>query len=226
MSAPVPAAPPPGDDGRGPILIELADRAIRAGLARPLLLPGADAQPPDQPSDQPPDVSAWLDEPGAAFVTLHVPGPGGRPALRGCIGSLEAYRSLRQDVEANARAAAFRDPRFPPLAAPELLDLQIEVSVLSAPQPVLFASRADLVTRLRPGIDGVILEYGGRRGTYLPQVWEQLPDPSDFLASLVRKAGLPQGFWSDDVKIWRYGVTAYPQPRAATPYPQPRAATP
>lgn len=207
MSAPVPP-PEPGDDGRGPILIGLADRAIRAGLGLPILLTRTDD--PARTDDRP----AWLDERGAAFVTLHVPGPGGRPALRGCIGTLDAYRSLRQDVEANARAAAFRDPRFPPLTAPELLDLEIEVSVLSEPEPVPFASRADLVTRLRPGLDGLILEYGGRRGTYLPQVWEQLPDPADFLACLVRKAGLPQGFWSDDVKIWRYGVTAYPQPRA------------
>lgn len=201
------AVPPtgPGDDGRGPILIALADRAIREGLGLPTLRPRTDDRP------------AWLDEPGAAFVTLHVPGPGSRPKLRGCIGTLEAHRSLREDVEGNARAAAFRDPRFPPLAAPELLDLQIEVSVLSAPEPVPFAGRTDLLARLCPGIDGLILEYGGRRGTYLPQVWEQLPEPSDFLASLVRKAGLPQGFWSDDIRLWRYRVTAYSQPRAVTP---------
>lgn len=186
----------------GTVLIRLAERAIRSGLNLPVGV------------DDPPGDPGWLDAEGAAFVTLHVPGPGGRPKLRGCIGTIEPYRSLREDIAGNARAAAFSDPRFAPLRVAELAGLEIEVSVLSPREPLPYVDRADLVAKLRPGIDGLVLEYGGRRGTYLPQVWEQLPDPSDFLASLVTKARLPQGFWSDDIVLSRYTVTAYPQPHA------------
>ncbi|QQS01860.1 MAG: AmmeMemoRadiSam system protein A [Austwickia sp.] len=197
---------------RGEILVGLAERAIRAGLDLPVPVVDSSAGPQPEP--------AWLAEPGAAFVTLHVPGGGGRPRLRGCIGTIEPYRSLREDVQGNARAAAFSDPRFPALTAPELAHLDIEVSVLSPREPLPYADRADLVAQLRPGVDGLVLEYGGRRGTYLPQVWDQIPDPADFLASLVTKARLPQGFWSDDIVLWRYTVTAYPQP-PAHPLPSP-----
>jgi AmmeMemoRadiSam system protein A len=145
-----------------------------------------------------------LERPGAAFVTLTQGGE-----LRGCIGSLEAWRPLRADVQANALAAAFDDPRFPPLRADELDRTRIEVSVLSAPEPLEFADRADLLARLRPGVDGLILHTRGHRGTFLPQVWEQLPTPELFLAHLVRKAHLPAGYWSDDVRIDRYTVTAF-----------------
>jgi len=148
--------------------------------------------------------AAWLDAPGAAFVTLTQ-----RGQLRGCIGSLVAHRALRDDVEANARAAAFDDPRFMPLQPDELAHTRIEVSVLSAPVPMSFTSRQDALAQLRPGIDGVILSAGRRRATFLPQVWDELPDVEDFIAHLFRKAGLPANYWADDVTISRYTVTAF-----------------
>lgn len=153
------------------------------------------------------NADSWLDTPGAAFVTLTLGG-----ALRGCIGSLTAYRTLREDVAGNAVNAAFRDPRFPPLTSDELPRTHIEVSVLSEPEPYPFTDRADALARLRPGVDGLILEYAGHRGTFLPQVWEQLPDPDAFLAHLVRKAGLPAGWWDDRATLSRYTVTAFEEP--------------
>lgn len=207
-------------DGRGPVLLALARNAIAVHFDPPA--------PPVVPAPEP-DVAGlpWLAEPGACFVTLHLLSPGlGRadgppaaaprpdpPRLRGCIGTIEPYRSLLDDVRGNARAAAFRDPRFPELSRAEYPSLHVEVSELSPREPIPYVDRADLVGKLRPGVDGLLLEYGGRRGTYLPQVWDQIPDPSDFLASLVTKARLPQGFWSDDVAISRYTVTAYEEPR-------------
>ena len=153
-------------------------------------------------------ASAWLDAPGASFVTLTSGrAPGG--ALRGCIGSLEARRPLREDVEANAVAAALHDPRFAPLSARELDDTVVEVSVLSAPAALPVADEAELLARLRPGVDGVVLSACGRRATFLPQVWEQLPDPADFLARLRRKAGLPADYWGRDVVVETYTVTAW-----------------
>jgi AmmeMemoRadiSam system protein A len=158
--------------------------------------------------------SAWhlLSQPGAVFVTLTQGGD-----LRGCIGSLEAWRPLGQDVRANALAAAFDDPRFPPLRPEELAQTRIEVSVLSPPEPIQFADRADLLAQLRPGVDGLVLEAPGHRGTFLPQVWEQLPTPEEFLDHLVVKAHLRPGYWSRAVRISRYTVTAFeePEPGAA-----------
>lgn len=151
-----------------------------------------------------PDCPDWMDAPGAVFVTLTRDGQ-----LRGCIGSLEACRSLRDDLEANACAAAFRDPRFPPLAAEELPNTRVEVSILSQPEAMAFRDEADALAQLRPGIDGVILEYGRHRGTFLPQVWEQLPEPSLFMRHLKLKAGLPPDFWSDDLRLSRYTVEKF-----------------
>lgn len=142
-----------------------------------------------------------LQKPGATFVTLTRFG-----RLRGCIGSLEAWRPLAEDVAENAIAAAFRDPRFPPLSPEEWPDTRIEVSLLSPPEPILFVNEADALAQLRPGIDGIILTGAGRRSTYLPQVWEQLPEPAAFLASLKHKAGLPVDWWGADVRLQRYGV--------------------
>jgi len=105
--------------------------------------------------------------------------------------------------------AALRDPRFPPLSARELAETQIEVSVLSDSEPYPFIHRADAVSGLRPGVDGLILEYGSHRGTFLPQVWDSVSDPDDFLAHLVRKAGLPAGWWDDDARLSRYTVKAF-----------------
>jgi hypothetical protein len=146
----------------------------------------------------------WLQEPGAVFVTLTEDGQ-----LRGCIGSLEAHRSLLEDLEANALAAAFRDPRFPPLGGDELDRLQVEVSILSKPAPMHFTSEADALAQLRPGIDGVILEHGWHRATFLPQVWELLPEPQRFMAHLKTKAGLPANFWADDMRLSRYTVDKF-----------------
>jgi AmmeMemoRadiSam system protein A len=142
-----------------------------------------------------------LKEPGAAFVTLTQDGD-----LRGCIGSLEAWRPLDADVRANACAAAFRDPRFAPLTRRELDGTRVEVSLLTAPEAMQFADEADALRQLRPGIDGVVLEWRGHRGTFLPQVWESLPEPKDFLAHLKGKAGLAPDFWAADVRLLRYEV--------------------
>lgn len=151
-----------------------------------------------------PHPEPWLDEPGATFVTLRLGG-----SLRGCVGSIRAYRPLRDDVRSNARAAAFSDTRFPPLARGELDAVELEISLLSEPEPLEVTSEDEVFRALRPGVDGVILECGDCRGTFLPQVWEQLPDPRDFLAQLKRKAGLPPGFWHDDLSLWRYTVTKW-----------------
>jgi AmmeMemoRadiSam system protein A len=146
----------------------------------------------------------WLREPGASFVTLTRGG-----ALRGCVGSILAYRSLYADVRANAKAAAFDDTRFRPLVASELELVRVEVSLLTPPEPFPVAGERDALARLRPHIDGVILEVGRLRSTFLPQVWEQLPEPADFLAHLKAKAGLPPGFWSQEVRLLRYQVTKW-----------------
>ncbi|HWA13726.1 MAG TPA: AmmeMemoRadiSam system protein B [Burkholderiales bacterium] len=147
------------------------------------------------------DTHPALDRPAATFVTLNKEG-----RLRGCIGSLAPHRSLREDIEANAQAAAFSDPRFEPLKFEELRDIAIEVSVLSPMEPVEFSSEAELLAQLKPGEDGLVLQYGGRRGTFLPQVWESLPAPADFLGELKRKAGLPRDFWHPELEAWRYRV--------------------
>lgn len=143
----------------------------------------------------------WLRDPGACFVTLTQAGQ-----LRGCIGSLEARRSLLDDVKENAGAAAFHDPRFAPLSDSELDQTDLEVSVLSPTQTLRFVSENDALDQLRPGVDGILLEYGQHRGTFLPQVWEQLPDRAEFLAHLKRKAGLPIDFWDDHINLKRYTV--------------------
>ena len=146
----------------------------------------------------------WLEDPGASFVTLRRAGE-----LRGCIGSIEAVRPLGEDVERNARGAAFRDPRFPPLDPSEISLVDVEVSVLSAPQPVAAANEGEAVAALRPGVDGIVLEYDGRRATFLPQVWESLADPLDFLSELRRKADLPARFWHPGVRLSRYTVEKF-----------------
>ena len=154
------------------------------------------------------DDPAWLREPGASFVTLTISGQ-----LRGCIGSLVAHRPIGQDVASNAQAAALADPRFPRLRAAELERVAVEVSILDAPMPMSFTSRADALGQLRPRIDGVILAERGHRATFLPQVWDELPDPEVFLGHLLRKAGLPATYWSDTVRLERYGVTAFHEAR-------------
>lgn len=144
---------------------------------------------------------AELSQPGASFVTLTQNGQ-----LRGCIGSLEPYRALAVDVAENALAAAFRDPRFAPLERDELARTRIEVSLLGAAQAIDFVDEEDAIAQLRPGIDGVILSHGSRRATFLPQVWESLPDPHRFIAQLKLKAGLPADFWDSAISLARYEV--------------------
>lgn len=180
-------------EDRGLILLPLARGSIAEALGRPYPLPD-DAQP-------------WLDEPGATFVTLTRDGE-----LRGCIGSLEARRPLREDVRANALNAAFRDPRFPPLTSREWPDIRIEVSLLAPPEPLPVGSEQEAWEKLRPHVDGVILEYGPYRSTFLPQVWEQLSEPDRFLAHLKMKAGLPWDFWAPQIRLARYTVQKWKEP--------------
>lgn len=149
--------------------------------------------------------AAWLEREAAVFVSLTT----ADGALRGCIGSLEAHRTLEDDVAQNAVAAALRDPRFAPVRAEELDALRIEVSLLTTPAPMQFASEEDALAQLRPQQDGLIFAAAGRRSTFLPQVWEQIPAPREFLAQLKLKAGLPRDYWSADVQLWRYGAAKF-----------------
>jgi AmmeMemoRadiSam system protein A len=146
----------------------------------------------------------WLQELGACFVTLTQNGE-----LRGCIGTLEAHRSLLQDVKANAHAAAFRDPRFAPLSAAELDETEVEISLLSAMQPLQFSGERDALALIKPGVHGVVFEYGRHRSTFLPQVWEQLPNVADFMAHLKYKAGLSPDFWAEEVRLSWYTVSKW-----------------
>ena len=147
------------------------------------------------------DYPEALREERACFVTLHI-----GKHLRGCIGSLVAHRPLAEDLTHNAFAAAFEDPRFPPLSHEEVEQLRIHVSVLSQSEPMHFSSEADLLNQIRLGIDGLILSEGPYRGTFLPSVWEELPDKKLFLAHLKMKAGLSADYWSDTLRIDRYTV--------------------
>jgi len=169
-------------------LLDLAKSSIQHGLqtGRPLKINLT-------------DFPAELTERRATFVTLHK-----HHQLRGCIGMLEAVRPLVEDIAENAFLAAFRDPRFPPLAADEFGELDIHLSILTPAEPVSFTSEQELITQLQPGIDGLILEEGRRRGTFLPSVWEQLPEPQQFLRHLKQKAGLSPDYWSENIRISRY----------------------
>ena len=150
------------------------------------------------------NFSADLQQPLATFVTLHKNGQ-----LRGCIGALEAYQALIKDIAIHAFAAAFQDPRFPPLQDKEFDQLDIEISVLGKPEPMSFNSEEDLLKQIEAGSDGLILEHGYNRGTFLPSVWKQLPDKNTFLKHLKMKAGLPENWWQDDVKISRYQTFSF-----------------
>jgi hypothetical protein len=169
-------------------LLDLARASIRHGIAtgRPLSV---------DLSSLPPSLS----ERRATFVTLKKGGE-----LRGCIGCLEAVKPLAIDVAENAFSAAFRDPRFPPVTADEIGGLEIHISLLTPPEPMNFVSERDLIGQLRPGIDGLILQEGPLRGTFLPSVWEALPRPGEFFRQLKLKAGLPEDYWSDTLRISRY----------------------
>jgi AmmeMemoRadiSam system protein A len=135
----------------------------------------------------------------ASFVTLRQNGK-----LRGCIGTLEGDTPLVVGVAENAFKAAFRDPRFSPLGEADLPETEIHISILSPLERIEVLTEADLLAQLRPGVDGVVLQQGLQRGTFLPSVWEELPDAVEFVRQLKRKAGLPAEHWSDDLEVWRY----------------------
>lgn len=147
------------------------------------------------------DYSKTLQEHRATFVTLKI-----HHELRGCIGTLAAYRPLVEDVANNAFAAAFRDPRFTPLTGGEFSLLQYHISVLNPTEPFPVVNEADLLARLQPGKDGLVLEDGFYRSTFLPSVWESLPTPEQFVQHLKLKAGLPATYWSETIKFLRYSV--------------------
>lgn len=174
---------------QGARLVQIARESIAKGLRahRPERLPLDTVD------------EGWLLEMAATFVTLRRGGE-----LHGCIGSLEPRRRLYDDVHHNAAAAAFLDPRAVPLCASDLDKLRVEVSLLGSLEPMSFASEADALGQLRPGVDGVVLEHGFQRGTFLPQVWESLPDPREFMEHLKLKAGLPPDFWAAGIKLSRY----------------------
>jgi AmmeMemoRadiSam system protein B/AmmeMemoRadiSam system protein A len=156
------------------------------------------------------DDAPFLQRPCATFVTLKHNG-----RLRGCMGNLDVHRSLIEDVRANARAAAFQDPRFAPVRFDELSAIGIEVSQLSALQALVFTDEASVLSQLRPGIDGIVLRWGRHRATFLPQVWENLPQPLQFLAELKCKAGLAADFWEAGVCLSRYTVVKWAEAEAA-----------
>jgi len=177
----------------GPALITRARNAIASAFALPTH--------PELPHPA-------LRQHAATFVTLRRQG-----ALRGCVGQLEATRPLDDDVRLNALSAAFRDTRFDPLEVVEFADLEIEVSLLEPAQPLQASSEAEALRAAQPGVHGLILEWRGRRATFLPQVWESLPEPRDFLAALKRKAGLPADFWASDLRLSSYRVRKFEESR-------------
>ena len=176
------------------ILLDTAWRSIRHGLAdgTPLAVDPAEFDNP-------------LTESGASFVTLHQQ----QNTLCGCIGTLEAYRPLIVDVAENAFSAAFRDPRFAPVKQADIADISLDISILGKPEALGFESQQDLLEQIIPGRDGLILQDGPNRGTFLPTVWESLPDSKDFLRHLKMKAGLSADHWSDTLKIWRYTTECF-----------------
>ena len=177
-------------------IVRLARASIEYGLVRGEPLPvNQEALPPT------------LAEPAATFTTLHLEG-----RLRGCCGTLDAERPLAADVAYSAFRAAFRDPRFERVREHELDSIRLEVSVLSPLEPISVAGEADLLGRLRPGIDGLVIVAEGRQATFLPKVWETLPQPQQFLAALKSKCGLAENYWSDRLEFRRYRTTCYAEP--------------
>lgn len=174
-------------------LLDIAKASIEYGLenGRPLTIDTS-------------EIAEDLTVPRATFVTLEKKGQ-----LRGCIGMLEAQRPLIEDIAYNSFAAAFSDPRFPPLTKGELSDLSIHLSILSPPELIPCRSETELIEQLRPTIDGLILDDGQHRATFLPSVWESLPNPTDFIHQLKMKAGLPANYWSSQLQAYRYTTESF-----------------
>lgn len=192
---------PNGSTDRPPGL-SVKDRETLRGVARDSIRHGLD-------TGLALDVDATgypsaLEEPGASFVTLELDGQ-----LRGCVGSLTVRLPLVEDVARNAYAAAFQDYRFSPLSDEEFPRVEFHVSRLTPLEPLDVESREDLLETLRPGVDGLVLEDPPHRSTFLPQVWESLQDPEDFLRELLRKAGLPPDHWSPTLSLHRYRVEEF-----------------
>jgi AmmeMemoRadiSam system protein A len=176
-------------------LLDIARRSIGHGLQRGSALTVAVEDYPDT-----------LQSCRASFVTLHL-----HRQLRGCIGALQASLPLVQDVAEHAYAAAFQDPRFSALNSQEFSsELAIHIAILSVPEPIAYTCESDLLDQLRAGIDGLTLYYRQQRGTFLPAVWESLPEPKEFLSQLKQKAGLEKNFWSDEMRFERYTSESFP----------------
>jgi len=187
---------PDRQDLTGKELLRLARGSIAYGIIHSGPLPiNCDELPPA------------LTEPGATFTTLRFEGQ-----LRGCHGTLVAVRPLAEDVTRSAFQAAFRDPRFDPVGEDQLSAVSLEVSVLSPQESIPVTDEADLLERLTPGKDGLVIVADGRRATFLPQVWERLPDPHQFLAALKAKCGLADDYWSEQLEFQRYRTTSYAEP--------------
>lgn len=181
-------------DGEKQILLHIARDAIVSRIQKKPAPPFEDEA-----------LTPALKENGASFVTLTV-----HNNLRGCIGALEAYQSLAEDVREHAVAAAFEDPRFPPVSEAELERIHIEVSRLTEPEELQYADSDDLLAKLRPYVDGVILKHGFRRATFLPQVWEKIPEPQEFLRQLCYKMGERPNLWRDTkLQVYIYQVEEF-----------------
>ncbi len=174
-------------------LFAVARRSVQEGL-----LAGAVWEPDAK------GFGARLQEARACFVTLHV-----ERRLRGCVGTLQARRPLVVEVARSAHGAAFRDPRFAPVSASELAELAYHISVLSSSEPMVFSCESDLLRQLRPGLDGLVLRDAGHTGTFLPDVWKNLPHPMEFLRQLRLKAGLAPDHWSDTLTVARYTTESF-----------------
>ena len=187
-------SPPLLSEAEGQILVDVARKALEARILHNRDLELDEESLPDT-----------LLAPGCSFVTLTMDGE-----LRGCIGSVYPHQPLVYDVRDNAVKAALSDPRFPPLSPAELGRTEIEVSVLTPPTRLMCTSPEEILSRLRPGVDGVLIVQDWRRGLLLPQVWERIPDPEEFLTMVCLKAGLPMDAWRwPETEIFTFQVQAF-----------------
>ncbi|MDJ0905980.1 MAG: AmmeMemoRadiSam system protein A [Woeseiaceae bacterium] len=199
---------PERQDPLGVELLRLARGSIEHGIRFDEPLPIDDAGLP-----------VALAQLAATFTTLRHDGE-----LRGCCGSLEAVRPLAADVAHSAFRAAFRDPRFAPLGRAELALVRLEVAVLSPLEPVIVSDETDLIDQLRPGVDGLVMQAGRHRATFLPKVWESFPEPRRFVAALKVKCGLADDDWPEHLEFQRYRTTAYAEPAQPDQSPAERTA--